>query len=187
MLLRCKFDTVNDVVAKVLIEVADENDNAPLFESSVYRLKVVEDEAVGYELIKVNAIGGDRDESVQYQLDAPDGLDKYFMLDSETGSLKLAQPLDYELAQHLTVSIIATDSGSPPLSSRCSVEIEILDVNDNAPHFTQSIYKATIPENSTVGTKVVQVILRSCAECASLFSDWVLRMKISYSLEFFQM
>lgn len=72
--------------ARVTIDVGDENDNAPQFESSVYRLKVMEDESVGYELIRVKAVGGDEGETIDYRLEAADGIEKYFSLDSKTGS-----------------------------------------------------------------------------------------------------
>uniref|UniRef100_A0A0M3ILU5 Cadherin domain protein n=1 Tax=Ascaris lumbricoides TaxID=6252 RepID=A0A0M3ILU5_ASCLU len=144
--------------ARVTIDVGDENDNAPQFESSVYRLKVMEDESVGYELIRVKAVGGDEGETIDYRLEAADGIEKYFSLDSKTGSLKLAHPLDYEVFRRLSVSIVATDSGTPPLSARCAVEIEVLDINDNAPRFSQADYKVSVGENASIGTKIIQMV-----------------------------
>lgn len=73
------------------------------------------------------------------------------------GSLKLAHPLDYEVFRRLSVSIVATDSGTPPLSARCAVEIEVLDINDNAPRFSQADYKVLVGENASIGTKIIQV------------------------------
>lgn len=55
------------------------------------------------------------------------------------------------------MTVIATDSGKPPLSSTCEIDVEILDVNDNPPRFMQPIYQATVLENMQRGTKVVQV------------------------------
>uniref|UniRef100_A0A915BTY2 Cadherin domain-containing protein n=3 Tax=Parascaris TaxID=6254 RepID=A0A915BTY2_PARUN len=144
--------------ARVTVDVSDENDNAPQFESSVYRLKVVEDESVGYELIRVKAVGGDEGETIDYRLEAADGVEKYFSLDSKTGSLKLAHPLDYEVIRRLSVSVVGTDSGTPPLSARCAVEIEVLDINDNAPRFSQADYKVSVGENASIGTKVIQMM-----------------------------
>uniref|UniRef100_A0A7E4V0R7 Cadherin domain-containing protein n=1 Tax=Panagrellus redivivus TaxID=6233 RepID=A0A7E4V0R7_PANRE len=118
--------------AKTTIQIEDVNDNAPVFEKLVYRLKVLEDEAIGYELIRVNANDSDPDAKVRYSL--PDQPDSAFIkLDPSTGVITLAKALDYEVAKGLKIKVIATDDGKPPLSTECTVKIEILDVNDNAP------------------------------------------------------
>lgn len=74
-----------------------------------------------------------------------------------SGLLKLASTLDFEKLKKFAIAVIAIDSGKPPLSSTCEIDIEILDVNDNPPRFMQSIYQATVLENMPRGTKIVQV------------------------------
>ncbi|CAG9538889.1 unnamed protein product [Cercopithifilaria johnstoni] len=144
--------------AEVIIDVGDVNDNAPIFEQNIYHLRIAEDEIPGKELIQLKAYGGDDKEVITYQVRAPDDVAKYLSIDASNGLLKLASTLDFEKLEKFAIAVIATDSGKPPLSSTCEIDIEILDVNDNSPRFTQPIYQATVLENMPRGTKVVQVL-----------------------------
>ena len=50
------------------------------------------------------------------------------------------QNLDREQLQQQTVTVVATDKGSPSRNSTAAVNISVLDVNDNAPLFKQNGY-----------------------------------------------
>ncbi|PIO66575.1 cadherin domain protein [Teladorsagia circumcincta] len=143
--------------AMVLVSVLDQNDNPPLFERNEYVLQVMESESVGYTLVTVRAEGGDAGEKVSYRLAENGTHNDYVSLDKEKGVLKLGKGLDYEKEKLLTLTIVATDSGSPPLSSEAVVTIQVLDENDNIPVFTKESYKASVDENSPKGTKVLKV------------------------------
>lgn len=56
----------------------------------------------------------------------------------------------------LTVTAV-NEYGSPKLNSTCRVEVNVLDVNDNAPKFEKDFYNATVFENSLLNTSVIQV------------------------------
>lgn len=72
----------------------------------------------------------------------PDGL---FSID-QSGLLSVAQPLDRErVAQHHLV-VIATDHGIPPLSGSATVQLPLLDINDNGPEF-EAAYSPLVFEN----------------------------------------
>ncbi|KAL4002923.1 Cadherin domain family protein [Acanthocheilonema viteae] len=144
--------------AKVIIDVGDVNDNSPIFEQNTYHLRIAEDETPGKELLQLKAYDSDDKEVITYQLQASDDVAKYLSIDANSGLLKLASTLDFEKLEKFSITVIATDSGKPPLSSTCEIDIEILDVNDNPPLFMQSIYKATVLENVQRGTNVVQVL-----------------------------
>uniref|UniRef100_A0AAF5PQC7 Cadherin domain-containing protein n=2 Tax=Wuchereria bancrofti TaxID=6293 RepID=A0AAF5PQC7_WUCBA len=148
----------NSAEAKVIIDVGDVNDNAPVFEQDIYHLRIAEDEALGKELLQLKAYGGDDKEVIIYQMQASDDVAKYLSIDANSGLLKLASLLDFETLEKFMVTVIATDSGKPPLSSTCEIDVEILDINDNPPRFMQHIYRATVLENMQRGTKVVQVL-----------------------------
>ncbi|NXM77211.1 PCDAB protein, partial [Serilophus lunatus] len=53
-----------------------------------------------------------------------------FVLNSQTGEIRLTGALDYEEARSYEIQIEATDKGTPPLSGHCKVVVEVLDVND---------------------------------------------------------
>lgn len=142
--------------ATVNVLVIDQNDNAPSFEKSTYSMQVMESESIGYELARLRAFGGDANETIEYSLKASDH-NKFVNLDSLTGVLTLARPLDFETLSTLKLVVIAKDSGVPPLESEARVEISVMDENDNAPKFEKEKYIEKVKENTKVGEKVLTV------------------------------
>ncbi|KAG7266039.1 hypothetical protein CRUP_013768, partial [Coryphaenoides rupestris] len=69
----------------------------------------------------------------------------------------LRKPLDREKHPHLSLKLIAVDGGTPQRSGTVNIEITILDANDNAPVFNQSVYRATVIENAPIGTYITTV------------------------------
>ena len=59
-----------------------------------------------------------------------------FQINASTGLLSSKQPVNYEAYRSVDFDVVATDSGSPSLSSSASVRITITDVNDNRPKFS---------------------------------------------------
>lgn len=55
----------------------------------------------------------------------------------------------------MSVVIEARDGGSPPLSSSATVQVQLIDVNDNAPIFHQLEYKATVSEDQLPGATIL--------------------------------
>nr|XP_020655057.1 protocadherin gamma-B6-like [Pogona vitticeps] len=142
----------------VEIEVLDENDNAPDVILTSMSSPVPEDIAPGavIALIKVlDRDSGDNGDVVCHLQDfvpfqIVSSSDHYFKLLTE-GSL------DRERTPEYNVTIIATDKGTPPLSTHKSISIRISDINDNPPFFEQPSYTAYIPENNPSGASIFQV------------------------------
>ncbi len=61
----------------------------------------------------------------------------------------LQRSLDRETQSSFTLLLEAFDGGDPVLSGTVQIHITVLDINDNAPVFTQKVYKTTITENAT--------------------------------------
>ncbi|NXV24940.1 PCDAB protein, partial [Cepphus grylle] len=59
----------------------------------------------------------------------PKGLN-IFLLNPQTGEIRLTGALDFEDVRSYEIQIEATDKGTPPLSGHCRVVLEVLDVND---------------------------------------------------------
>ena len=78
-----------------------------------------------------------------------------FSIDQETGLVSVTGKLDYERAKEYFLTIQALDGGTPPLSNHATVNISIMDVNDNKPIFTQLSYSAAVSENGRVGSSVI--------------------------------
>ena len=71
--------------------------------------------------------------------------------------LVLDRALDREEQPELTLILTALDGGAPPRSGTTEVHIEVVDINDNAPQFIQSLYEVQVPENSPLNALVVMV------------------------------
>nr|XP_017197059.2 protocadherin beta-5 [Oryctolagus cuniculus] len=134
--------------ATVRVEVVDINDNAPEFLQTVYAVQVPEDSPVSSSVVKVSARDSDAGAygRVTYALFQGDEGAQPFVIDEVTGEIRLKGALDFETTRGYSVEIIATDGGG--LSGKCTVAVEVLDVNDNAPELTMATLTSAIPENS---------------------------------------
>ncbi|XP_073423459.1 protocadherin gamma-B5-like [Dendrobates tinctorius] len=143
---------------KVLIEVVDENDNAPEISLTSLSSPIPEDSTPGtiIALIKVN----DRDSGENREVDCKltDG-GAFSLLSSSASYFRLVTvgSLDREKVSTYNITILATDRGSPPLSSRKSIILEISDVNDNPPMFNKSTYIAYVQENNLAGASIFSI------------------------------
>nr|XP_040028601.1 protocadherin alpha-3-like [Gasterosteus aculeatus aculeatus] len=120
----------------ILIEVLDVNDNSPVFTKDVYSAILYENADPGTLVIQVNAT--DLDEGANgemvFSLDSSrDNLGLFLSINSENGDILALKIFDFETLKKFQFQVVATDSGSPSLSSNVTVHVFILDQNDNAP------------------------------------------------------
>lgn len=99
---------------------------------------------------------------VEYSLHGPFG--NKFSIGTVDGTVRLVGELDREELSNYTLTVVATDKGVPPLSSTMDVTVTVLDVNDNAPSFSQNIYDVEIEESTLTGTDVLQVFASDADE-----------------------
>ncbi|XP_069496517.1 protocadherin-8-like [Ambystoma mexicanum] len=124
------------------IRVSDENDNPPFFSKPVYEVSVLENNAPGSYITTVVARDPDLGNNgrVTYTLvdtevmGAP--LFTFVTVDPGSGALYTVRSFDFETLKELEVTIEASDSGLPQLSSRAVIRIKIVDQNDNPPMIT---------------------------------------------------
>ncbi|XP_054244986.1 protocadherin alpha-3-like [Indicator indicator] len=143
---------------ELAITVLDANDNAPQFSQSVYKVQLLENTAEGSVVVRVNATDPDEGLNKEFAYSivsaVPGGSRGLFSIDPKTGEIRLTTALDYEDVRLHELQIEATDRGTPPLSGHCSVELEVLDVNDNAPEVWVTSLSVPVPEDASVGTVV---------------------------------
>uniref|UniRef100_A0A9L0JYZ2 Protocadherin beta 13 n=1 Tax=Equus asinus TaxID=9793 RepID=A0A9L0JYZ2_EQUAS len=135
--------------AQVYIEVVDINDNAPEFEQPSYRVQIPEDSPIGSLVVTVSA--SDLDSGVygkiSYTLFQPsEDISKTLEVNSVTGEIRLRKQVDFETVQSYEVDIKATDGGG--LSGKCTLLLQVVDMNDNPPEVTISALTSPIPENT---------------------------------------
>ncbi|XP_069586708.1 cadherin-10-like isoform X1 [Ranitomeya imitator] len=142
--------------ATVKISV-DDADEPPIFGRPSYMFKVHEDIELGTIIGTVMARDPDIIPSpIRFSLDRHTDLDRIFNIHSGNGSIYTAKPLDREISQWHNLSIIATEINNPKQTTRATVYILILDVNDNAPQFAM-YYDTFVCENARTG-QLIQTI-----------------------------
>nr|XP_016854427.1 PREDICTED: LOW QUALITY PROTEIN: protocadherin-16 [Anolis carolinensis] len=143
--------------ATVRVLVTDENDHAPTFPSETYSLEVPENQD-HVELLTVRATDHDVGENgrLAYHLAAGDP-EEDFVLDPVSGKLSVARGLDRERAASYALGVRACDHGPSPRCASMTVNVRVLDLNDNPPAFAQETYAAEVPEDLPVGALVLQL------------------------------
>ncbi|XP_039692273.1 LOW QUALITY PROTEIN: protocadherin alpha-2-like [Pteropus medius] len=123
----------------VSVEVADVNDNAPEFAQPEYTVFVKENNPPGCHIFTVSARDADAQENalVSYSLVerrvGERALSSYVSVHAESGKVYALQPLDHEELELLQFQVSARDAGMPPLGSNVTLQVFVLDENDNAP------------------------------------------------------
>ncbi len=140
--------------AVLVIQVTDTNER-PQFSQPLYSVLLVENMAVGSIVLQVSAIDSDvgGNAAIMYAIQTQG----VFVIENISGNLILNEMLDFEEVQSYERIVIATDSGTPPLSATATVLFTIEDVNDNSPEFSQSDYIAIISEGLPAGSEVIRV------------------------------
>ncbi|XP_071380386.1 protocadherin alpha-3-like [Centroberyx affinis] len=122
----------------ISVVVSDVNDNRPEFSSSPYTFYVTENNSAGASVFSVKA--SDRDESdnalISYHILRVVGEDKltsFLNINAENGDIMSLKSFDFEISKTFQFHVVASDSGTPSLSSNVTVNVFILDQNDNAP------------------------------------------------------
>ena len=145
----------------ITIGVRNINDEPPLFVNLENTIEVLESHPVRVTFYTVMFDDPDIDSSLQLLLSptAPE-----FLLNSATGELSSIVVLDAEVeprsyTYNLTLTDINTDPEYANTSMSVSEEITIVvvDVNDNIPQFTMSIFEGNVTENEPVGVAILQV------------------------------
>ncbi|KAM4732194.1 protocadherin alpha-8-like [Anableps anableps] len=123
----------------VSVVVSDVNDNSPEFSQSPYAFYITEDNKPGAKVFSVKAFDRDENENalISYHVTGEGSKDStlisFLSINSETGDIVAMKSFDFETLKTFHFQVVATDSGTPSLSSNVTVNVFILDQNDNAP------------------------------------------------------
>ncbi|XP_011365710.1 protocadherin beta-15-like [Pteropus vampyrus] len=134
--------------ALVLIDVLDINDNTPEFVQPHYHVQILENSPLGSLVVTVSARDldmGINGEIVYSFFSGDEEITRTFALNELTGEIKIIRTLDFEKIVSYEVDIKASDGAG--LSGKCTVIIQVVDINDNAPELTVASFVSSIPEN----------------------------------------
>ncbi|XP_036297259.1 cadherin-1 isoform X4 [Pipistrellus kuhlii] len=80
-----------------------------------------------------------------------------FIIERETGWLKVTQPLDREAIAKYTLLSHAVSSNGEAIEDPMEIVITVTDQNDNRPEFTQAVFEGSVREGALPGTSVMEV------------------------------
>nr|XP_055033346.1 protocadherin beta-15-like isoform X5 [Misgurnus anguillicaudatus] len=149
-------------IHNVAIQIEDINDNTPTFPKDLVKLEIRESAIKGARFRVNEAHDADvgKNGVQNYYIEKNDNFVLSVNTKADGGKnieLVLDKELDREQQKEVTLILTAVDGGTPPRSGTVAIHVTVLDANDNAPVFSQAVYKVSLPENSPVDTVVVTV------------------------------
>ncbi|XP_028838809.1 protocadherin gamma-A11-like [Denticeps clupeoides] len=161
--------------AKVIVDITDVNDNAPVIVVKSMSNSIPENAPPGTEVAIIHVHDKDAGGNKQVRCSIQEtssfklipSIKKYY-------SIVTSQELDREIASGYNITVTATDEGTPPLSSSMTIHVSVSDVNDNPPVFEEQSYSAYVSENNKPGSSVCSVTARD--------PDWRQNGTVFYSL-----
>ncbi|XP_055980533.1 protocadherin gamma-B7 isoform X17 [Sorex fumeus] len=146
----------------ITVVVEDINDHAPRFDKEEINLEISESASLGVGMILDSAKDLDvgMNSLSKYQL-SPNEYFSLVMKDNPDGGkypeLVLKKNLDRETQSTHLLVLTAIDSGDPPRSGTTQIRVKVVDANDNAPQFSQNVYRVSLSEDVPPGTSVLRV------------------------------
>uniref|UniRef100_A0A4W4FZ76 Protocadherin gamma-C3 n=1 Tax=Electrophorus electricus TaxID=8005 RepID=A0A4W4FZ76_ELEEL len=140
----------------ILVQVSDINDNPPRFVQPSYTVYVTENNAPGASICSVTAFDPDFNQNAYLSYSILEGeiqgmpVSTYVSVNSDNGNIYALRSFDYEQLRNFQIRVQAQDAGFPPLTSNVTVNVFVLDQNDNAP-----VVVSPLPKNGTLATEVV--------------------------------
>uniref|UniRef100_A0A673ZJU5 Protocadherin 1 gamma 1 n=1 Tax=Salmo trutta TaxID=8032 RepID=A0A673ZJU5_SALTR len=160
---------------KVIIEITDVNDNAPILLIKTLTNPIPENVLPGTEVGIINVQDKDSEGNRQVRCSIQQNVP--FKLNPSIKnyySLVTTSELDREIISDYNITITATDEGSPPLSSSKTIHLSVSDVNDNPPVFEEQSYSSYVTENNKPASSMCSVTARD--------PDWRQNGTVVYSL-----
>ncbi|XP_061045720.1 protocadherin gamma-B4 isoform X18 [Eubalaena glacialis] len=145
--------------AQIQVLVTDANDNPPVFSQELYSVELPENVLPGTTVLRVMAT--DQDEGVNAEITfsfTEAGQITQFDLNSNTGEITILNALDFEEVKEYSIVLEAKDGGG--MIAQCTVEIEVLDINDNVPEVIFQSLPDLIMEDTKLGTHIALLKIR---------------------------
>ncbi|XP_017341199.1 protocadherin alpha-8 isoform X11 [Ictalurus punctatus] len=155
-------------ITVITVHISDVNDNAPRFSDAVINVYVKENNQIGSVIYTVSAfdpdVGDNARISYSLQENSKNGyVSSMVNINTDSGDIHSLQSFNYEELKTFQFKVQATDSGVPPLSSNVTVNVFILDENDNSPGILApysdhgSVHSENIPYSAEAGYFVAKI------------------------------
>ncbi|XP_052798901.1 neural-cadherin-like [Mya arenaria] len=148
----CGSITTRSSTGTLTVNILTDNENRPRFPDCQSLTPHIEEEQADAFIVKVTALDSDfgRNGDVTYSL--REGTASQFRINSTTGDLYTRIAIDRETlgSTKIAVNIIGTDGGG--LNGTCPLLIQVDDINDNPPTFTESEFVFPVLKTALPGT-----------------------------------
>ena len=133
------------------------NQEPPVFGMQNYSAMVSEVASDGYTVLTVTATDIDPGYHGDFTFSIPDAVP--FVVDPQSGVITVADSImiNFEAISEYVFSVVATDTGRPPMSSSAEVRVTVINANDNAPVFDAANYEVEVCEGAPAGYPILQV------------------------------
>ncbi|XP_032307595.1 neural-cadherin isoform X12 [Drosophila ananassae] len=159
-------DSLNENQTTIVINVCDVNDLPPQFPQTSYERTLNEGMTdTPFTIMQVTATDGDKDrpQNIVYFLtgqgiDPDNPANSKFDINRTTGEIFVLKPLDRDQPNgrpQWRFTVFAQDEGGEGLVGYADVQVNLKDINDNAPIFPQGVYFGNVTENGTAGMVVM--------------------------------
>ncbi|XP_041050265.1 protocadherin gamma-A11-like [Carcharodon carcharias] len=160
---------------KVMVNVTDVNDNAPEITVASTFNPLREQAPPGTAVILIKVIDADSDEkgevSCRVRQNSPFKLDSSF---NNYYAVVTMSVIDRETNPEYNITVTCEDGGSPPLQTNKTIPVQVSDINDNAPRFTQPSFTMYVMENNAMGFSIGSV--------SAFDPDYSQNGKLSYNI-----
>uniref|UniRef100_A0A3Q2FYU6 Cadherin domain-containing protein n=1 Tax=Cyprinodon variegatus TaxID=28743 RepID=A0A3Q2FYU6_CYPVA len=140
----------------IIVEVTDINDNDPKFDPVLVTKSVPENAEVESNVAEIKATDIDSgfNKEIRYSLRGGEGR---FSVDPVSGLVSLGAQLDRETTAEYELLVVAEDQGRPARSATATLQVQVTDVNDNPPKFSEPEYQLEVLETESVGATLLSL------------------------------
>ena len=142
--------------ATVVINVLHVSRQQPVFSLSTYYKTVAENNNVNMMLLQVNATSAEPISGPLVYSIISSNVSKFFIIDNTTGVIRSLISFDYEKKKSYAFTVQVLDSHSQR-TGVAHVIIDVTDLNDNTPVFTNTKLTYNISEATSIGSMVLSL------------------------------
>ncbi|KAM4899617.1 protocadherin-18 isoform 1-T1 [Sylvia borin] len=150
------------------VQISDENDNPPRFQTNRYEVVILENNSPGAYITSVTATDPDLGDNGQVTYTILENsvlgssITTYVTIDPSNGAIYALRTFDHEEVNQIAFVVQARDGGSQQLISNTTVVLTIIDENDNAPVIVgpalrNSTAEISIPKDAETGFLVTRI------------------------------
>lgn len=138
----------------IVIPISDENDNAPEFYKTLYQASIRENNAFGDGVTQVLAKDDDLDKNAEIRYLLPPASKEKLAINEETGVITANFRFDRENVSSFFFHVLAVDKGNPTMTGTATIQLTVVDENDNKPTFSVPMFQFFVIENMGPQMKV---------------------------------